>query len=132
MTLFYIFSAALIHKLQLKLAPHGVKLPDPGFPADSADSQPLSQEESQPCLLRLLGLLCGLEVNGNLQSELEQVVVEEKACLLQDGLLHGLLDDPALRHCLDISMDNCTPGKIKVLEVISVFCFFKLIIHFYC
>ncbi|KAM4715440.1 fatty acid synthase isoform 2-T2 [Anableps anableps] len=109
---------ALIHRLQLKLAPHGVKLPIPGLAGDSAGS-PLSQEMSKPCLVRLLSLLCGLELNGNLHSELEQVVVQEQACLLQDSLLHGLLDDPVLRHCLDMSMENCTPGKIKVLEALA-------------
>ncbi|KAM4525814.1 fatty acid synthase [Fundulus diaphanus] len=109
---------ALIHQLQLKLAPHGVKLPVVGLPGDSADSPP-SQEVSEPCLVRLLRLLCGLELNGNLHSELEQVVVKEQTCLLQDGLLHGLLDDPVLRHCLDISIENCTAGKIKVLEALA-------------
>uniref|UniRef100_A0A3Q2DYF7 Fatty acid synthase n=1 Tax=Cyprinodon variegatus TaxID=28743 RepID=A0A3Q2DYF7_CYPVA len=109
---------ALIHKLQLKLAPHGIKLPDPGSAGDQADSLP-DQEAPQPGLPRLLRLLGGLQLNGNLQSELEQVVVKERACLLQDALLHALLDDPGLRHCLDICTENCTPGKIRVLEALA-------------
>lgn len=67
--------------------------------------------------MRLLALLCRLELNGNLQSELEQMVEKERVCLLQDSLLQGLVDSPALRHCLDITMENSMPGKIKVLEV---------------
>uniref|UniRef100_A0A8D3B9P6 Fatty acid synthase n=1 Tax=Scophthalmus maximus TaxID=52904 RepID=A0A8D3B9P6_SCOMX len=108
----------LIHRLQQKLAPHGVKLSIPGLQGESVSSLP-SPEPSQPSLVRLLALLCGLELNGNLQSELEQMVEKERACLLQDGLLQGLLDNPALRHCLDITMENSMPGKIKVLEALS-------------
>ena len=74
-------------------------------------------EPSQPGLPRLLALLCALELNGNLQSELEQLVEKERACLLQDSLLQGLLNNHALRHCLDITLENSMPGKIKVLEV---------------
>lgn len=65
----------------------------------------------------MLSALCALELNGNLQSELEQTVRAEKACLLQDPLLGGLLDSAALRHCLDTVLENVTPGKIRVLEV---------------
>lgn len=67
--------------------------------------------------MRLLALLCRLELNGNLQSELEQMVEKERVCLLQDSLLQGLVDSPALRHCLDTTIENSMPGKIKVLEV---------------
>ncbi|XP_041830190.1 fatty acid synthase isoform X2 [Melanotaenia boesemani] len=108
----------LIRKLQLKLAPHGVQMSIPGLKGESGDGLPVS-EGSKPDLVRLLTLLCGLELNGNLQSELEQVVEKERACLLQDALLQGLLDDPALRHLLDITMENCTPGRIRVLEALS-------------
>lgn len=62
-------------------------------------------------------MLCGLELNGNLRSELEQTVQKERDCLLQDPLLNGLLDSQALRHCLDTALENSTPGKLKVLEV---------------
>lgn len=106
----------LIHRLQRKLAPHGVKISIPGLQGES-DSPLPSPEPSQPGLVRLLALLCSLELNGNLHSELEQTVEKERACLLQDSLLQGLLDNPALRHCLDITMENSMPGRIKVLEV---------------
>uniref|UniRef100_A0A3Q4I571 Fatty acid synthase n=1 Tax=Neolamprologus brichardi TaxID=32507 RepID=A0A3Q4I571_NEOBR len=109
---------ALIHTLQQKLAPHGVKLSIPGLQGGS-DAPPPSGEPSEPGLLRLLTLLCGLEFNGNLHSELEQVVQKERLCLLKDELLHGLLLDDALRHCLDITVENSTPGRIKVLEALS-------------
>uniref|UniRef100_A0A4W5R3G1 Fatty acid synthase n=1 Tax=Hucho hucho TaxID=62062 RepID=A0A4W5R3G1_9TELE len=108
----------LIHKLQKKLAPQGVKLSIPGLEGVSDPAVP-SPEPSEPGLLRLLSLLCGLELNGNLRSELEQTVEKERGCLLQDPLLHGLLDGPALRHCLDTALENTTPGKIKVLEALS-------------
>lgn len=67
--------------------------------------------------MRLLTLLCDLEVNGNLQSKLQQVVEKESECLLKDNLLQGLLESAALRHCLDTTIDNVLHGKIKVLEV---------------
>ncbi|XP_039990736.1 fatty acid synthase isoform X2 [Xiphias gladius] len=108
----------LIHRLQRKLAPHGVKISIPGLQGES-DSPLPSPEPSQPGLVRLLALLCSLELNGNLHSELEQTVEKERACLLQDSLLQGLLDNPALRHCLDITMENSMPGRIKVLEALS-------------
>ncbi|KAK6328250.1 hypothetical protein J4Q44_G00002280 [Coregonus suidteri] len=108
----------LIHKLQKKLAPQGVKLSIPGLDGVSDPAVP-SPEPSEPGLLRLLSLLCGLELNGNLRSELEKTVEKERGCLLQDPLIHGLLDSPALRHCLDTALENTTPGKIKVLEALS-------------
>ncbi|KAM3842210.1 fatty acid synthase-like, partial [Diretmus argenteus] len=108
----------LIHRLQHKLAPQGVKLAIPGLQGVSDCPLP-SPEPSEPGLVRLLALLCGLELNGNLRSELEQTVEKERVCLLQDGLLQGLLDGPALRHCLDTAMENTSPGKIKVLEAFA-------------
>lgn len=108
----------LISRLQHKLAPHGVKLSIPGLQGESDGPLP-SAEPSEPSLVRLLALLCRLELNGNLQSELEQMVEKERVCLLQDSLLQGLVDSPALRHCLDITMENSMPGKIKVLEALS-------------
>uniref|UniRef100_A0A674EV05 Fatty acid synthase n=1 Tax=Salmo trutta TaxID=8032 RepID=A0A674EV05_SALTR len=108
----------LIYKLQKKLVPQGVKLSIPGLEGVSDPAVP-SPEPSEPGLLRLLSLLCGLELNGNLRSELEQTVEKERGCFLQDTLLQGLLDGPALRHCLDTALENSTPGKIKVLEALS-------------
>lgn len=100
----------------MKLAPHGVKLSISGLERDSG--QEVSKPESQtPCLARLLCVLCRLELNGNLESELQQVVQKEQACLFEDSLLNGLLDAPTLRHCLDITIENGSPGRITVLEV---------------
>ncbi|XP_030610501.1 LOW QUALITY PROTEIN: fatty acid synthase [Archocentrus centrarchus] len=111
----------LIYRLQQKLAPHGVRLSVPGLKggSDETISNGEPAEPAEPSLVRLLTLLCGLELNGNLHSELEQVVEKERVCLLKDNLLQGLLNDSALRHCLDITVENSTPGKIKVLEALS-------------
>lgn len=111
---FLSFFSGLISRLQQKLAPHGVKLSIPGLQGEADLSPP---ELNEPGLVRLLSLLCGLELNGNLQSELQQMVEKERECLLQDSLLRGLLDSPDLRHCLDMSLENSTPGKIKIIEV---------------
>lgn len=92
-----------------------MKISIPGL-EDSNEGQ-LIGAESEKGLLRLLSVLCGLELNGNLRSELEQTVEKERDCLLQDPLLNGLLDSQALRHCLDTALENSTPGKLKVLEV---------------
>lgn len=108
----------LLHRLQQKLAPHGVKLSIPGLQEELESPLP-SPEPSEPGMIRLLSVLCGLELNGNLQSELQQTVEKERACLLQDSLLRGLLDHQTLRHCLDTALENSTPGKIKVLEAFS-------------
>lgn len=108
----------LIHKLQLKLKPHGVELSVPGLERVS-DSPLPSPVPSDPGLVRLLAQLCGLELNGNLHSEVQQMVDSEKSCLLQDQLLQGLLQDPSFRHCLDTTLENSKPGKIKVLEAFS-------------
>ncbi|XP_061823044.1 fatty acid synthase [Nerophis lumbriciformis] len=108
----------LINRLQQKLSSHGVKLSIPGLQGMSESPHP-SPAPSEPSLVRLLALLCELELNGNLCSELEQTVEKERACLLQDSLLQGLLRSPALRHCVDTAMENSTPGKIKVLEAFS-------------
>ncbi|XP_056626779.1 fatty acid synthase [Triplophysa dalaica] len=107
----------LVQRLQRKLANQGVKICIPGL--DGAAESQLIEAESEKGLLRLLSVLCGLELNGNLRSELEQTVQKERDCLLQDPLLNGLLDSQALRHCLDTALENSTPGKLKVLEALS-------------
>ncbi|KAK7134929.1 hypothetical protein R3I93_018135 [Phoxinus phoxinus] len=107
----------LIQRLQKKLANQGVKISIPGL-EDSNEGQ-LIGAEAEKGLLRLLSVLCGLELNGNLRSELEQTVEKERDCLLQDPLLNGLLDSQALRHCLDTALENSTPGKLKVLEALA-------------
>ncbi|KAK0152563.1 Fatty acid synthase [Merluccius polli] len=115
----------LIRQLQGKLAPCGIKLAIPDLEGGGAEDSPAADKAAQPGLVRLLARLCSLELNGNrdlsgdLRSELEQTVARERACLLQDPLLRGLLDGPALRHCLDTVMENSTPGRLKVLEAFS-------------
>ncbi|XP_051968369.1 fatty acid synthase-like [Xyrauchen texanus] len=107
----------LVQRLQRKLTNQGVKISIPGL-EDATEGQ-LIEAEAEKGLLRLLSVLCGLELNGNLHSELEQTVQKERECLLQDPLLNGLLDSQALRHCLDTALENSTPGKLKVLEALS-------------
>lgn len=107
----------LVQRLQRKLAKQGVKISIPGL--EGASEGQLIEAEAEKGLLRLLSVLCGLELNGNLRSELEQTVQKERDCLLQDPLLNGLLDSQALRHCLDTALENSTPGKFKVLEALA-------------
>lgn len=92
-----------------------MKISIPGLEGVHEDQ--LIDAEAESGLLRLLSALCGLELNGNLYSELEQTMQKERECLLQDPLLNGLLDSHALRHCLDTALENSPPGKLKVLEV---------------
>uniref|UniRef100_A0A673MK06 Fatty acid synthase n=1 Tax=Sinocyclocheilus rhinocerous TaxID=307959 RepID=A0A673MK06_9TELE len=107
----------LVQHLQRKLANQGVKISIPGL--EGATESQLIGAEAEKGLLRLLSVLCGLELNGNLRSELEQTVEKERDCLLQDPLLNGLLDSQALRHCLDTALENSTPGKLKVVEALA-------------
>uniref|UniRef100_A0A672LX21 Fatty acid synthase n=1 Tax=Sinocyclocheilus grahami TaxID=75366 RepID=A0A672LX21_SINGR len=107
----------LVQRLQRKLANQGVKISIPGL--EGATEGQLIGAEAEKGLLRLLSVLCGLELNGNLRSELEQTVQKERDCLLQDPLLNGLLDSQALRHCLDTALENSTPGKLKVVEALA-------------
>ncbi|KAF4106419.1 fatty acid synthase [Onychostoma macrolepis] len=107
----------LIQRLQRKLANQGVKISIPGL--EGATESQLIGAEAEKGLLRLLTVLCGLELNGNLRSELEQTVEKERDCLLQDPLLNGLLDSQALRYCLDTALENSTPGKLKVVEALA-------------
>uniref|UniRef100_A0AAV2LIZ5 Fatty acid synthase n=1 Tax=Knipowitschia caucasica TaxID=637954 RepID=A0AAV2LIZ5_KNICA len=108
----------LIHKLHLKLKPHGVALSVPGVESVSV-SPVLDPVPSEAGLPRLLSLLCALELNGNLESEMQQLVEKERSCLLQDSLIQGLLRDAAFRHCLDTALENSKPGKLRVIEAFS-------------
>ncbi|KAG9267961.1 fatty acid synthase [Astyanax mexicanus] len=107
----------LISRLQRKLVNQGVKISIPGLENVSGDQ--LISAEAEGGLLHLLSVLCGLELNGNLHSELQQTVQKERDCLLQDPLLNGLLDSHNLRHCLDTALENSSPGKLKVVEALS-------------
>ncbi|KAM3592126.1 uncharacterized protein V6R79_013180 [Siganus canaliculatus] len=108
----------LIYRLQQKLAPHGVKMSIPGIQRESGSPLPIP-DSSEPGLVRLLAMLCSLELNGNLQSELEQTVEKERVSLLKDALLQGLIEGPAFRNLLDTATENSKPGKMKVLEALS-------------
>ncbi|CAN9508637.1 unnamed protein product [Ophioblennius macclurei] len=108
----------LIHTLQQKLVPHGIRLSVPGL-AGKSGGRPGSLESPEPGLVQMLTSICELDLNGSFRCELEQLVKKERCCLLQDALLQGLLDRPPLRHCLDIVMENSTPGRIRVLEALA-------------
>ncbi|XP_072311635.1 fatty acid synthase [Eucyclogobius newberryi] len=108
----------LIHNLQLKLKTHGVTLSVPGVDGDLVSPIP-SPVPTEGGLPRLLALLCALELNGNLESEIQQLVEKERSSLLHDPLIHSLLRDPAFRHCLDTALENSRPGKLRVIEAFS-------------
>lgn len=108
----------LIHNLKLKLKPHGLTLSVPGID-DMSDSPVFRDVPSEGGVLRLLALLCALELNGNLESEIQQLVQREKSSLVHDPLIHGLLKDTAFRHCLDTALENSRPGKLRVTEAFS-------------
>ncbi|KAK7919517.1 hypothetical protein WMY93_010801 [Mugilogobius chulae] len=108
----------LMYNLQLKLKAHGVTQSVPGVDCVSTSSIP-STVPSEDGLPRLLALLCGLELNGNLESEMQQLVEKEQSCLIHDPLIQGLLRDTAFRHCLDTALENSRPGKLRVIETFS-------------
>ncbi|XP_051888628.1 fatty acid synthase [Pristis pectinata] len=104
-----------VQKLQDKLSNHGLKLSFSGLPAGITASAATTGSEKG--LLHMLNVLCGLDLNGNLWSELQQTVEREKGCLHEDDLLNGLLDSAALKVCLDISLENTNNRKMKIVEV---------------
>ncbi|XP_062930495.1 fatty acid synthase [Mobula hypostoma] len=104
-----------VQKLQDKLSNHGLKLSFSGLPAGITTSAVTS--DSEKGLLHMLSVLCGLDLNGNLWSELQQTVERERGCLYEDELLNGLLDNMALKVCLDICMENTVNKKMKIVEV---------------
>lgn len=76
-----------------------------------------AQEPPQQALCRLLAAACRLQLNGNLQQELGQALMQEKALLPEDPLLRGLLDSTALKACVDTALENLPSLKMKVVEV---------------
>ncbi|NXJ82917.1 FAS synthase, partial [Trogon melanurus] len=106
----------LIQSLQAKLAVHGVKLVIPGLETTvtAAESPPI-----QKGLQRILAEICHLELNGNLHSELEQVVTREKMQFQDDPLLNGLLDSSELKTCLDVALENMTSHRMKIVEALA-------------
>ncbi|KAM4824750.1 fatty acid synthase [Urocitellus parryii] len=78
-----------------------------------------AREPPQQGLSRLLAAACHLQLNGNLQQELGQALVQEKALLPEDALLSGLLDSIALKACVDTALENLPSLKMKVVEVLA-------------
>uniref|UniRef100_A0A8C6ZHS1 Fatty acid synthase n=1 Tax=Nothoprocta perdicaria TaxID=30464 RepID=A0A8C6ZHS1_NOTPE len=106
----------LIRNLQTKVAVHGVKLAIPGLETvgATAESSPIRKG-----LQHILAEICHLELNGNLYSELEQIVTQEKMHLWDDPLLNGLLDSSELKACLDVALENMTSHRMKIVEVLA-------------
>uniref|UniRef100_A0A670Y7Z6 Fatty acid synthase n=1 Tax=Pseudonaja textilis TaxID=8673 RepID=A0A670Y7Z6_PSETE len=106
----------LIQNLQKKIAKHGVKIAIPGLEALMNSTQ---AEVEQKGLAHILAEICRLELNGNLYSELEQVVAREKLHLQEDALLNGLLDCAELKTCVDVVLENITSHKMKIVEALA-------------
>ncbi|XP_026523135.1 fatty acid synthase [Notechis scutatus] len=106
----------LIQNLQKKIAKHGVKVAIPGLEALMNSTQ---AEVEQKGLAHILAEICRLELNGNLYSELEQVVAREKLHLQEDALLNGLLDCAELKTCVDVVLENITSHKMKIVEALA-------------
>lgn len=81
------------------------------------DGAPAPREPPKQGLAQLLAAACQLQLNGNLQLELGQVLAQERALLHADPLLCGLLDAPALRACVDTTLENVVSFRMKVVEV---------------
>lgn len=94
------------------VAQQGIKMVVPGL-----DGAQAPQEAPQQGLPRLLATACQLQLNGNLQMEMGQILAQERALLCDDPLLSGLLNSPALKACVDTALENMTSLKMKVVEV---------------
>ncbi|NWX54169.1 FAS synthase, partial [Promerops cafer] len=103
----------LIQNLQSKVAVHGVKLVIPGLETAVAAT---GSSSTQKGLQHILAEICRLELNGNLHSELQQVVIREKMHFQNDPLLSGLLDSAELRTCLDVALENMISHRVKIVE----------------
>ncbi|KAM8991828.1 fatty acid synthase [Ara ararauna] len=106
----------LIQNVQAKVAVHGVKLVIPGLETAvaAAESSPI-----QKGLQHILAEICHLELNGNLSSELEQIVTQEKMHFRDDPLLNGLLDSSELKTCLGVALENMTSHRMKIVEALA-------------
>ncbi|NXG58624.1 FAS synthase, partial [Hemiprocne comata] len=106
----------LIQNLQAKLAVHGVRLVIPELEPE------MNASKSSPILKGLQHILteiCRLELNGNLHSELQQIVTREKMHFQDDPLLNGLLDSSELKTCLDVALENMTSHRMKIVEALA-------------
>ncbi|KAM6473364.1 fatty acid synthase isoform 2-T2 [Liasis olivaceus] len=108
----------LIQNLQKKIAKHGVKMAIPGLETVMNPTQ-AEVEHTNKGLAHILAEICRLELNGNLYSELEQVVAREKLHLQEDSLLNGLLDCAELKTCVDVVLENITSHKMKIIEALT-------------
>uniref|UniRef100_A0AAN0MN29 Fatty acid synthase n=1 Tax=Bubalus bubalis TaxID=89462 RepID=A0AAN0MN29_BUBBU len=104
----------LAEALQTKVAQQGIKMVVPGL-----DGAQAPQEAPQQGLPRLLATACQLQLNGNLQMEMGQILAQERALLSDDPELSGLLNSPALKACVDTALENMTSLKMKVVEVLA-------------
>lgn len=106
----------LLQNLTPKLMVHGVKLVIPGLETEvvAAQSSPI-----QKGLQHILAEIRRQELNGNLHSELQQIVTQEKMHLQDDPLLNGLLDSSELNTCLHVALENMTSHRIKIVEALA-------------
>ncbi|KAM9281576.1 fatty acid synthase [Morus bassanus] len=106
----------LIRKLQAKVALHGVKLVIHGLETEEDDAE---SSLIQKGLNHILDEICCMDLNGNLHSELEQIMTREKMHLQDDPLLNGLLDSSELKTCLDVALENMTSHRMKIVEALA-------------
>ncbi|NWU98405.1 FAS synthase, partial [Upupa epops] len=106
----------LIKKLQAKVAVHGMKLVIPGLETECAATESLPVQNG---LQHILAQICRLELNGNLQSELEQIVTQEKMHFQDDPLLNGLLDSSEFNTCLGVALENMISHRMKIVEALA-------------
>lgn len=104
----------LARLLQTKVAQQGLKMLVPGL-----DGAQVPRDPPQQGLAQLLAAACQLQLNGNLQLELSQLLAREGALLASDPLLSGLLDGPAFKACVDTALENTNGQKMKVVEVLA-------------
>ncbi|KAL0628997.1 Fatty acid synthase [Plecturocebus cupreus] len=104
----------LVQVLQTKVTQQGLKMAVPGL-----DGAQVPQDSPQQALPQLLSAACGLQINGNLQLELAQVLAQERSQLPEDSLPSRLLDSPALKPCVDTALENMPILKMKVVEVMA-------------
>ncbi|XP_071066957.1 fatty acid synthase isoform X2 [Dasypus novemcinctus] len=104
----------LLKALQDKVAQQGLKMEVPGLDGVQAPREPPRQG-----LARLLAAACQLQLSGNLQAELDQLLAQERPLLHDDALLAGLLDAPALKACVDTALENMPALRMKAVEVLA-------------
>lgn len=104
----------LAQKMQAKVAQQGLKMVVAGLEGAQAP-----REQPPGGLPRLLAAASQLQLNGNLQLELSQLLAQEGAVLASDPLLSGLLDSPALKACVDTALENTSALRMKVVEVLA-------------